>query len=39
LGTIDLAGDTVIEMDNVDKEFVLGGAFLNQTHLKALTGV
>lgn len=29
----------VIEMDNVDKEFVLGGAFLNQTVLKALSGV
>jgi len=26
-------------MDNVDKEFVLGGALLNQTHLKALSGV
>ena len=34
-----LTGHTVIEMDNVDKEFVLGGAFLNQTHLKALSGV
>ncbi|WP_244489109.1 ABC transporter ATP-binding protein [Devosia sp. Root685] len=29
----------VIEMDAVDKEFVLGGAFLNQTFLKALSGV
>ncbi|OAM77919.1 ABC transporter ATP-binding protein [Devosia elaeis] len=29
----------VIEMDNVDKEFVLGGAFLNQTFLKALSGI
>lgn len=35
------AGSTkpVIEMDAVDKEFVLGGAFLNQTFLKALSGV
>lgn len=29
----------VIEMENVDKEFVLGGAFLNQTFLKALSGI
>ena len=29
----------ILEMDNVDKEFVLGGAFLNQTSLKALSGV
>ncbi len=29
----------VIEMDNVDKEFILGGAFLNQTYLKALSGI
>ena len=29
----------ILEMDNVDKEFVLGGAFLNQTFLKALSGV
>ncbi len=29
----------VIEMDNVDKEFVLGGAFLNQTFLRALSGI
>ena len=29
----------VVEMDNVDKEFVLGGAFLNQTFLKALSGI
>jgi peptide/nickel transport system ATP-binding protein len=34
-----MAQQTVIEMDSVDKEFVLGGAFLNQTHLKALSGV
>ena len=29
----------VLEMDSIDKEFVLGGAFLNQTFLKALSGV
>jgi len=29
----------VLEMDGIDKEFVLGGAFLNQTFLKALSGV
>jgi peptide/nickel transport system ATP-binding protein len=29
----------VIEMDSVDKEFVLGGAFLGQSILKALSGV
>jgi peptide/nickel transport system ATP-binding protein len=29
----------VLEMDNVDKEFVLGGAFLNHTYLRALSGV
>ena len=29
----------ILEMDNIDKEFVLGGAFLNQTFLKALSGV
>ena len=37
--TATLARDAIIEMDNVDKEFVLGGAFLNQTALKALSGV
>ncbi|HEY8576205.1 MAG TPA: ABC transporter ATP-binding protein [Devosia sp.] len=31
--------DPVIEMDEVHKEFVLGGAFLNQTFLRALSGV
>lgn len=34
-----LAEAPVIEMDNVDKEFILGGAFLNQTFLKALSGI
>ena len=29
----------VVEMDSVDKEFVIGGAFLNQVILKALSGV
>ena len=29
----------VVEMSGVDKEFVLGGAFLNQIVLKALSGV
>ena len=29
----------VIEMESVDKEFILGGAFLGQTILKALSGV
>ncbi len=37
--TSALAEPAIIEMDNVDKEFVLGGAFLNQTFLKALSGV
>lgn len=32
-------GTPVVEMDNVDKEFVLGGAFLNHTYLKALSGI
>lgn len=32
-------GRTVVEMDNVDKDFVLGGTFLNQTVLRALSGV
>src|SRR5688572_19066688 len=31
--------DPVIEMDSVDKEFILGGAFMGQTILKALSGV
>ena len=34
-----VAETPILEMDNVDKEFVLGGAFLNQTFLKALSGV
>ncbi|WIJ24246.1 ABC transporter ATP-binding protein [Devosia sp. RR2S18] len=34
-----LVGETVIEMDDVDKDFLLGGAFLNQTHLQALSGI
>ena len=33
------SAETVIEMDGVDKDFVLGGAFLNQTVLRALSGV
>ena len=32
-------GRTVIEMDSVDKDFVLGGTFFNQTVLRALSGV
>jgi len=32
-------GRTVLEMDNVDKDFVLGGTFFNQTVLRALSGV
>jgi oligopeptide/dipeptide ABC transporter, ATP-binding protein, C-terminal domain len=45
LAELDRAGKTIsaeapiLEMDAVDKEFVLGGAFLNQTFLKALSGV
>ncbi|ODT80468.1 MAG: hypothetical protein ABS76_16155 [Pelagibacterium sp. SCN 64-44] len=38
-GRSKAADSPVIEMDNVDKEFVLGGAFLNQTFLKALSGI
>lgn len=37
--TTVVADGPVLEMDNVDKEFVLGGAFLNQTFLKALSSV
>ncbi len=37
--TAGLSESPVLEMDNIDKEFVLGGAFLNQTFLKALSGV
>ena len=29
----------VLEMDDVDKDFLLGGAFLNRMHLRALSGV
>lgn len=37
---VDLAvTDAVVEMDSVDKEFLLGGAFVNQSILKALSGV
>ena len=32
-------GRTVVEMDGVDKDFVLGGTFFNQTVLRALSGV
>lgn len=39
MNTIADTAEPVIEMDGVDKEFVLGGAFLNQTVLKALSGV
>ncbi|WIY53582.1 ABC transporter ATP-binding protein [Devosia sp. YIM 151766] len=45
LAELDAPGKTVmaeapvIEMDQVDKEFVLGGAFLNQTFLRALSGI
>ncbi len=34
-----VADKPVIEMDNVDKDFLLGGAFFNQLSLKALSGV
>src|SRR5690606_3011535 len=45
LAELDAPGKTVIaeapviEMDKVDKEFVLGGAFLNQSFLRALSGI
>src|SRR5690606_15407321 len=45
LAELEAAGTTpaneaaVVEMDSVDKEFVIGGAFLNQVILKALSGV
>ncbi len=29
----------VVEMDSVDKEFILGGAFFNHSYLRALSGV
>ncbi|MGB3336392.1 MAG: ABC transporter ATP-binding protein [Devosia sp.] len=38
-GTITTSGKTIIEMDSVDKDFVLGGTFFNQTVLRALSGV
>ena len=38
-GAVPALDAPVIEMDSVDKEFILGGAFLNQTILKALSGV
>ena len=38
-GAVVTSGKTVIEMDSVDKDFVLGGTFLNQTVLRALSGV
>ncbi|WP_236020773.1 ABC transporter ATP-binding protein [Devosia sediminis] len=39
VGSTTVAEAPILEMDNIDKEFVLGGAFLNQTFLKALSGV
>ena len=39
VGSTTVAEALILEMDNIDKEFVLGGAFLNQTFLKALSGV
>ena len=38
-GALPALDTPVIEMESVDKEFILGGAFLNQTILKALSGV
>ena len=38
-GTLPATGRTVIEMESVDKDFVLGGTFFNQTVLRALSGV
>ncbi len=38
-GTTTPLDTPVIEMDSVDKEFVLGGAFFNHTYLRALSGV
>jgi len=38
-GAVPALDTPVIEMESVDKEFILGGAFLNQTILKALSGV
>jgi peptide/nickel transport system ATP-binding protein len=33
------AGDVLIEMDNVDMDFALGGAFIGRRELRALSGV
>ncbi|QDZ12947.1 ABC transporter ATP-binding protein [Devosia ginsengisoli] len=38
-GATVITGRTVVEMDSVDKDFVLGGTFFNQTVLRALSGV
>ncbi|MCR6670226.1 ABC transporter ATP-binding protein [Devosia ginsengisoli] len=38
-GVAATTGRTVVEMDSVDKDFVLGGTFFNQTVLRALSGV
>ena len=38
-GTVAVTGRTIVEMDSVDKDFVLGGTFFNQTVLRALSGV
>jgi peptide/nickel transport system ATP-binding protein len=38
-GTVPVSGKTIVEMDCVDKDFVLGGTFFNQTVLRALSGV
>ena len=38
-GAVPALDAPVIEMDSVDKEFILGGAFVGQTILKALSGV
>ena len=38
-GAVVTSGKTVIELDSVDKDVVLGGTFLNQTVLRALSGV
>ena len=34
-----VAGDVAVEVDSIDKDFLLGGAFFNQTILRALSGV
>ena len=38
-GAVTTSGRTVVEMDSVDKDFVLGGTFFNHTVLRALSGV